>query len=653
MRLSPLNRKLFRELIRMRGQALAIALVIGAGVAMNVLMLSTFYSLELTQQTYYDRYRFAEVFASLKRAPQRVETDIAQIPGVARAETRVVVDVTLDVEGMSEPAIGRLISIPEVDRRTLCDVYLRRGRYIEVGHPDEILASETFALAHGLEPGDTLTAIINGHRRELEIVGLALSPEYVYTIRPGELLPDEKRFGIFWMERRALGAAFDMEGGFNDVVLDLMPEASIEEVIDRLDEILKPYGGLGALPRSLQPSHWYLANELRSLRGMGAIIPIIFLAVAAFLLNVVLSRIVLVQREEIAVIKAVGYANRAIAMHYLKFSLLIALIGVALGLVFGAWLGRGMTEMYTDFFDFPILEYQLPWDVVLEAMALSLVAAGFGAISAVRKAVQLPPAEAMRPEPPAVYHVTWIERSGLRRWLSQPARIIVRNLRRYPGRALASIIGIAASVGLLILGTFSSDSVDRMIDLQFYFAQRYDLMVSFVEPASPSAYYELSRKPGVLAVEPFRSTPVRIRSGPIHRQTAITGIPTEARLNRLVDASEQVVTLPPEGLVLSAKLAEILGTEPGKLVTVEVLEGRRPVLEVPVSRVVTEFMGTNAYMDLDALRRILGEDATLSGAYLTVDGAAVQRLYSDLKSTPKVAGVMLQSASLESFDQTM
>ena len=411
IRISPLDRKLLRELVRMRGQALAIALVIGAGVAMNVLMLSTFHSLELTQDTYYQRYRFAEVFASLKRAPQRLEDEISRIPGVARAETRVVVDVTLDVESMSEPAIGRLISIPEVRSPILCDVYLRRGRYLEPGHPDEILLSETFALEHQLGPGDTIAAVINGRRRELEIVGLALSPEYVYTIRPGELLPDDKRFGIVWMERRALGAAFDMEGGFNDVVLDLMPDASIDEVIERLDWILKPYGGLGAIPRSLQASHWYLASELRSLQGMGSIIPIIFLAVAAFLLNVVLSRIVMVQREEIAVIKAVGYANRSIAVHYLRFSLSIALLGVAIGLALGAWLGRGMTEMYTDFFDFPILEYQLPWRVILEAMALSLAAAGFGAVSAVRKAVRLPPAEAMRPEPPAIYRITWVERS--------------------------------------------------------------------------------------------------------------------------------------------------------------------------------------------------------------------------------------------------
>ncbi len=316
MVISALDRKLLRDLWRMRGQALAIALVIGAGVAMYLLMLSTFDSLDLTLNTYYERQRFGEVFASLKRAPWWLADEIANIPDVADAETRVVVEVTIDVPDMAEPASGRLISVPADRRPRLNDLFLRKGRWIEPGRSDEVLASETFAKAHDLGPGDTIAAIINGRRRELEIVGLALSPEYIYQIRPGEMLPDDARFGVFWMERRALATAFDMEGGFNDVSLRLMRGASEQEVIARLDELIKPYGGLGAIPRALQPSHWYLRNELKGLQSMGAFIPMIFLGVAAFLLNVVLSRIVSVQREQIAVIKALGYGNATIGLHY-------------------------------------------------------------------------------------------------------------------------------------------------------------------------------------------------------------------------------------------------------------------------------------------------------------------------------------------------
>ena len=651
--MTALNRKLVRDLWGARGQALAIALVIGAGIAVFASMFSTFDSLDLTLGTYYERTRFGDVFASLKRAPLSLAADIAAIPGVAQVEARVVVDVTLDVRDLPEPAIGRLISVAPAGRPRLCDVVLRKGRDIEAGRPDEVLASETFAAAHGLEPGDSVGAIINGRRRELRIVGLALSPEYIYPIRPGELLPDERHFGVFWMDGRALAAAFQMEGAFNNVVVTLMRGASEPDVIAGLDRLLEPqYGGLGAIPRALQPSHWYLNNELVQLRSSGAIVPAIFLAVAAFLLNVVLSRIVLVQRAQIAALKALGYGNAAVAWHYVKWSIVVACAGAAVGLSAGTWLGWAMTQMYTLFFHFPLLLYRLEPVVIVESVAIALGAAVLGALAAVRRAVSLPPAEAMRPEAPARFSETWVERAGLRRLLSQPARIIVRTLQRHPGRAALSTVGIALAGSMLVLGNFSLDAVDVMMDVQFNVAQRYDLMASTVEPVSPGALDELRRLPGVMDAEPFRAVPARLRVGHRSRHAAILGVPAEARLNRVIDASLRALTPPPQGLVLSAKLAETLGVRRGDAVTVEVLEGRRPVRQVPVADLVDEYMGMNAYMELDALRQLMQEGGTLSGAYLLVDRGQVETLYRRLKETPRVGGVLLKRAAVESFQET-
>ncbi|HXW06143.1 MAG TPA: ABC transporter permease, partial [Vicinamibacterales bacterium] len=371
----PLDRKLARDLWSLKGQALAISLVIGAGVAMFVMYLSTFSSLRLTQQTYYERYRFAHVFAMLIRAPLALRERAAAIPGVARAEARVVVEVTLDVPDLTEPASGRLIGIEIPPRPSLNDVFLRRGRYPAPGHPDEVLVSEAFAIARDLGPGDRLGAIINGRRRELTIVGVALSPEYVYSIRPGELIPDDSRFGVFWMHWRGLAAAFDMEGGFNDLSLTLLPGASEPDVIARLDRLLQPYGGLGAQPRARQTSHWFLDNELTQLQSVGFVLPIVFLLVAAFLLNVVLTRIVSVQREQIAALKALGYTNRELGWHYTKLSLVIGTAGAVIGTVFGAWLGSGMTSIYNDFFRFPTLQYHLPAAVVAQGVLVSFAAA--------------------------------------------------------------------------------------------------------------------------------------------------------------------------------------------------------------------------------------------------------------------------------------
>ena len=648
-----LNRKLFRDLWRIKGQGLAISLVICVGVLTFIMYFSAFDSLQLTRRAYYERQRFAHVFASLKRAPMLLRNRIAAIPGVSQAETRVVVDVALDVEGMEEPATGRLVSIPDRRQEIVNDIALIGGRYIDSGRPDEVIASEGFADAHGLRPGDSVHAILNGRRRTLEIVGIGLSPEFIYTIRPGELVPDDTRFGIFWMERRALAAAFDMEGGFNDVALLLMPEAQPEAVIQELDDLLRPYGGWGAIPRDLQLSHWSVEQELSGLQGAGLIIPLIFLGVATFLLHVVLGRIVAVQREQIATLKALGYSNRHIAFHYVCWALAISLTGTLAGTVGGAILGRQMLGMYNQFFRFPALEHRLQPDVVAAAIAIGILAAILGAIASVRRAVRLQPAEAMRPQAPATYRTSLVERLGLQRLLSQPSRIILRNIERQPGRTMIGIGGIACSLGILIGGLFSLDSLDLMMDVHFRLVQRHDVQVSFAEPVSPGGVYALQRLPGVMASESLRTAPVRLRSGPRTRQLAITGLPKTGELYRVIDVRKmEQVEMPPDGIVLSARLARILDVSTGSPLTVEVLVGKRAIRDTVVTGIAEQYLGLSAYMEIDAMRRLLGEGATLSGGYLKVDSAFLSQLFRHVKETPVIAGSTMRAAALTAFRET-
>jgi putative ABC transport system permease protein len=648
-----LHRKLLRDLWGIKSQALAIGAVIAVGVMVFTMYLSTFRSLRLTQETYYERNRFAEVFAGLKRAPRSLLPRVEAIPGVGRADARVVAQVTLDVPEVEEPATGMLISVPVPDRATLNDVVLTGGRYLEPGRAGEVLVSEGFALANDLEPGDSVAAILNGRRQELEIVGIALSPEYVYAIRAGDLFPDDRRFGIFWMEERALANAFDMEGAFNDLALTLERGASEPEVIARLDRLLERYGGLGAVPRRLQTSHWYLESELVGLQTVGMIVPVIFLVVAAFLLNVVLGRIVAVQREQIAALKALGYSDREVGFHYVAWGLVIAGAGMTAGVGCGAWLGHFMVRMYNDYFRFPVLRYRLDPEIALGVVAVALAAAVVGAFFAVRRAVRLPPAEAMRPEPPAVYRRSWIDLPAMQRLLPPAARMVLRNLQRRPARAAASVVGIAFSAAMLVSTTFFFDAFDEMIAVAFGIAQRQDMTVSFVEPVSASALHEIERLPGVLDAEPMRSVPARLRHGPRSRQVGILGLVAEPRLNRLIDSTQRPVRLPEGGLVLSDKLARTLGAATGDTLVVEVLEGERPIRRVPVVRVVEEYLGSNAYMEIGSLRRMMGEGGSLSGAFLSVDEARSDELYRRLKRTPKVAGVNLQREALRTFQKTI
>ncbi|MSR57666.1 MAG: FtsX-like permease family protein [Planctomycetaceae bacterium] len=648
-----IDRKLVRDILHMKGQVIAICAVIACGVATFVMSLSALEALRGTQQTYYDRYRFADIFAGLKRAPNTLASRIAEIPGVAHVQTRVSREVLLDVPGLSEPAVGRLISIPEKPSVDLNALHLRAGRWIEPGRDSEVIASEGFAQAHGFEIGDHVTAIINGRKKRLQIVGLALSPEYVYTIRLGSLVPDDKRFGIFWMGRRALGSAFNMEGAFNDVALGLSPQADEQEVIERLDELIEPYGGFGAHARRDQISNRFLSDEIRQLERMGTIVPSIFLAVAAFLLNVVLSRIIALQRDQIAALKAFGYSNLAVGFHYLKLVLLVVIVGVAAGSGVGSWLGLKITQIYTRFYKFPMLQFALPPKVVVMALGISSLAGIGGTLNVIRRAIRLPPAEAMRPEPPANFRPTILERLGLAHWLSQPARMILRHIERRPLKAFLSSFGMALAVAILMLGRFSADALDHILDVQFGLQQRQHIGVNFVEPTSLSGLHELQHMPGVIYVEPRRMTPVRFRHGHIERRTLILGLTDDPQLNALMDDELHHVALPPEGLVLNFKLAEMLGVKVGDLLTVEVLEGARPVREVPVAALMQEYLGTFAYMNLRALNHLLREGDSLNEVYLTADDKYVDQLYARLKQTPRVSGITIKKVSVRSFRDTI
>ncbi len=648
-----IDRKLARDAWRVKTQALAIALLIGCAVAMAVLSFAVLASLERTRDAYYDRYRFAHVWASLTRAPLALETSLAAIPGIAAVETRVVADVTLVIEGLAEPAVGRLVSIPDRTEPRLDALHLREGRLPAYERPNEVLVSEAFALARHIAPGDHLEAILGSRLQRLDIVGIALSPEYVYSLPAGALFPDDERFGVMWMRRAGLEAAFDMKGAFNDVSLALESAASEPDVIARVDRLLESYGGLGAYGRRDQVSAFFVANEFSQLRTMGTVVPAIFLGVAAFLLSIVLSRLVETEREEIATLKALGYANRTVGWHYVKLVLIIVTLGAAMGVAAGFRLGLGMTRMYVQFFHFPNLEFVVPATVVIVSITLAALACLGGVLDAVRRAVTLRPAEAMRPKAPPLFRPLLVDRLGLERLLSQSARMVLRHLEREPVRAGLTALGIAGAMGLLIAGQFSLDSFDFMADVQFRLEQREDTALTFRNPRSSRALHEIQRLPGVIQAEPYRAVAVRLRAAHRSKLVAITALSAASTLHRVLDDRIRPVTLPADGLVLSDKLAERLAVARGDSVRVEVLEGGRPIRHAVVADVSEQFVGTGAYMELAALHRLLREGDSVSGAFLETDPLHEGALFAELKRTPSIASVTIKRAALRSFRETI
>lgn len=653
VRVGMLDRKLLRDLWEMRGQALAIAAVIAAGVTMFVTYLSNFESLQRTRERYYERARFADLFAGLVRAPDSLAARIAALPGVAAVDTRVVADVTLDVPAMREPAAARLVSLAAPGAATLNDVYLRKGRWPDRARADEVVASEVFCKAHGFQPGDRIAAIINGRRRLLTITGIGLSPEYVYAVRPGEIFPDRRRFGVFWMAHSALAAAFDMDGAFNDVSIKLSRGVSAQAVIGRLDPLLAPYGGRGAIPRALQTSAWTVENELGQLQMFGFILPLIFLGVAAFILNVALARALALQRTQIAALKALGYSNRELGWHYTKWALAIALGGALGGVVGGRWLGAVIVELYNDVFRFPTLDFQVSAGLAAESVVGSLIVAALGAQTAVRRALAVPPAEAMRPESPARFHASLLERL----WRRMPApiatRIALRNIERQPVRSAISIVGIGFAVGVLFVGLAFNDVMERLIDEQLILGMRQDATLALAEPRGARFAHDVAHLPGVMDVEPVRSVPVTLRAGHRSRTLAITGVAPDARLNRVVDRRGRTVPVPPDGLLLSRMLADILQLRTGDPAQVQVLEGERAVRQVRVAALVDDSVGLHAYMSAPALHRLMREGPVATGAMVTLDARAIDAFYREVKATPAVAGVAMRALVLKNFRETM
>ncbi len=648
-----LDRKLLRDLARLWAQALAVALVMACGVATLILAIGTYRSLEETRSAYYERYRFGDVFASAVRAPKALLADIAAIPGVAVVGAGIRESFLIDIEGMREPASGVAISLPAGTDPTVNALYLRDGRLPEVSRANEVAVNANFAEAHGFGIGSRFAGQFGAKRVMLTIVGIVLSPEYVYAIGPGDMMPDDRRFGVVWMPEETLAALYDLNGAFNTVSLILLRGASEDAVIGALDRMLERHGGVGAVARKDQLSNAFIEAELVQLQGMAAIIPPIFLLVSAFLINMILSRLIALEREQIGLLKALGYGRLEVVWHYLKLVLVIAAVGILIGSLLGTWGGRAMTVQYARFYSFPFLIFRMSAEVYVVAGAVTLLAALLGAFGSVRAAFALPAAVAMRPPAPPTYRRFLDGAFDRLRLFSQLTTMALRHLVRQPLRAALTTLGTAASVGLVVMGLGTVASLDLMIDVVFFRTDRQDATILFAADRPEAAILPVSRLPGVLAAEPFLDLPARLSNGHRSQQIAITGRTPAADLSRVLDLRLEPVRLPEAGLVLGDHLATLLGVEQGDLLRVDFLTGKRRSVDVPVAQVIQSYLGLAAHMDIMALSRLAGTGPRISGAHLAIDETRLDDLYGTVKRTPEVAGVALQSVARDRFRETM
>jgi len=643
-----LDRKLFRDLWAVRGQVLAISFVLGAGIATYVMAASTLDSLQRTQARLYREFRFPDLFAGLKRAPVSVLQRVSAIPGVENVEARVAAPANLELAGYGQPISGLMIGLPR-GAPLFNALHLHAGRMPEPGQDREALVSDGFAKAHKLQPGFSMLVTINGRRRSFSIVGIASTPEFIYQLTPGSIVPDFETYCVLWINAETLEGAYNMTGAFNQVAATLQRGMRVDDAMIAVDRILRPYGGLGAHGRKDQLSHRFLTEEFKQLTILSTLFPAIFLSVAAFLLNVVVGRLMATQRSQIATLKAFGYTTFSIVIHFLKFAAVIVIFGLAIGIAGGAWLGNGLSHLYMNVYRFPYLEYSIRPGVLGISLAVSLIAAATGTLFSVLRTAGESPAIAMQPANPGRYRRSIFEN----RWLSQPTRMIIRNIERRPIKSLLSIGGVAMSTAILVLGGFWSNAVDYMVFAQLRRAQQDDVTVTFIGPVSTRALHSLIGLPGVIYAEPTRSVPARFRFEQRTYRTALQGMEPNGQLRRLLNRQLNPVDLPEDGILLTDHLAKMLNIHPGEYLTVELLEGSRAIRQVRVSGVVSEYIGVSAYMRRDALNRFLREGDSATGAFLAVDPAQLPAIYARLKQMPAVAGSAERAQVLRSFYETL
>lgn len=648
-----LDRKLTRDFARLWAQIIAVALVMACGVATIVIAIGAYRSLDESRSAFYDRYRFADVFAGATRAPDYLKDRILGIDGVARAELRIVRPVLLDMEAMSEPATGTVISIPDFGQPSVNRLYVRTGRLPAPDRDGEVAVNESFAKAHRMVPGSRFRAIMDGHKRLLTVTGIVLSPEYVYAIGPGDMVPDPRRFGVLYMSRKEISGLFDMDGAFNDVALQLLRGASTASVVDALDVILKPYGGQGAYLRDRQVSHTFLDNELIQLRAMASVIPPIFLFVAAFLVNMILSRLIALEREQIGLLKAVGYGNAAIVWHYAKLTIVIAILGVAIGAAAGNWAGRGLTRLYAEFYSFPVLVFAESVDLYVISAAIAVAAALAGAAKAIAGVVVLPAAVAMQAPAPVRYRSVFGFGQTITRHFSQMTVMAFRQIIRRPLRALLTTVGASFSVALLVTALFSFDSINFMIDAVFFQVERQDATLSFDRNRGPAALQSVAALPGVMRAEPFRAEPAVLASGHREKRLSITGLPDGTDLARIVDLDLHPLDPPASGLMISDRIARYLKVGMGDRIRVDLVDRDHKRVDVTVTGIVESYVGLVAYMRLDELDHLAGDGARLTGVRISVDRTRLDALYRKLKAIPAIGAVALQGVSRDNFRKTI
>jgi len=612
-----LFRKMYRDIWNNKGSYLACLVLVVLGLTIYTSFSISSDNLELSKDIFYREQNFADGFAELTAMPYRDVEGLAHIEGIAQVIGRVTREVRVLYPESDIGIYLKLVSLEIDEPDRVNDVRLLEGNELRQGE-FEVWVDNQFYDVHGLELGFDLEILAGERSREITVEGYAMSPEFTYPLRTeAEIYPNPEQFGIAFISRDTIWKLFpDLQGRVNNLAFTLEEGADFKEVKDRLEPELEPYGLINLYSRDNQTSHLILSEEIAQLQRMAFAIPLMFLVIAALILYIMLKRMIEQQRGQIGILKAFGYSNREIMLHYLSYSLTVGFIGGLAGGAAGIYLARPLNWLLLEFFHVPEIDVDFSLYYFGLGMLISLgifLAAGY---QGCRHALKLKPAEAIRPPAPVSGRKTVLEKIGLfSNMLTIQGKMAVRNLARNRSRTAFLFIGVTLSCAIVVVTWSLNDLVDKLVFYQHDEVEVYHARVSLTEPVSRQAVErELAELEQVTGVEPLAEVPVRLSHAWREESVVLLGIPKESSMYIVRDAAGKRIEPSDHGIVLSERLAEKLSIQEGE--TLELaspyLRGNEGEQIVEVYRVIPQYLGMNAYMEITGVEDILqqGEFAT-------------------------------------------
>ncbi len=645
-----LDTKLIRSIKNSKGQFISITIMIVLALTIYVSLSMVGDNLYSSIYHYYDITNFGDIFVEVSRIPQNAIDKLTSIEGVEMAQGRISVDVPLRVKDPSEKVNVRIVSIPDEEIR-INDLYTLDGEKLGK-NPRTTVVLQQFFDGRKMALGEIITPYIGGTEYSLEVIGVVGSPEYIYLMENEQaLLPAPDKFGVIYISEEFAQMVLGYQGSYNEVMIKIDEEQlnRIDSIMDEIEDELDRYGVRRITKRDDQLSHSMMMQEVESLEAMSGAITFIFLMVAAVIINIMLSRMVKRDRTSIGVMKAIGYTNMDILIHYAKYSISMGLIGSFIGILLSIPLSKVFTDLYIMYMNVPVFGMKIYYEYFVYGILLTSIFCILSGFFGARSVLKINPSESMRPEAPKSGKRIWLEKvKFIWNRITFSWKMVIRNIFRNKRRALFLVGGIALTYAISMVPIYMSTIFNTMFDLQYGQFQTMDYNIDFVVPMNKNVTLEVLQLIDSDHIEPKAEIPFELSRGWRKETTSVIALSSDTKFFNFKDENGLDFTIPERGIVLSQILAKLLDVQVGDEIVIKSYFPDKDDKAIKVVGIVEQYLGSNAYMDINQMYELLEEKDLVTGVLLNSNDDVVTKL-KDVKNIRQIQSLQDMRESLLEF----